>query len=604
MFNSPTEEIKQRLNIVDVLGEYLQLKKAGGNHRANCPFHHEKTPSFMVSEEKQIWHCFGCGKGGDIFSFIQEIEGLEFPEALRLLASKANVTLTHQDPQLENQKTRLLDIMKAASQFYQSFLLDSPEAQDARAYIFEKRKLSTETVEDFKIGFAPEAWDKLNIFLLSKGFKPEDIFLAGLSIKKDKGAGYYDRFRGRIMFPISDLHGNIVGFTGRILKEDPEHPAGKYVNTPQTALYDKSRVIYALDKAKNQIKKMGYAILMEGQMDVLMAQQKGFKNVVAASGTALTEEQIQLLKRYSPNIILSFDMDAAGLAAAKRGIALALAQEMNIKVLTLPKQYKDPDECLKADIEAFKKSVQQAARIMDYFFSQELKDLTLSRIEDKKLAAQRLIPELALIADQVELSHYLQQLASLLNVTEEILRQKLEQYKQRNKRNNKVKSFNKAANSVTQVAKLEKKDRFAQLSEMILALALKQSADFKYFVDYLSPDYLTVPELALLYKNLITYYNQFGQLELTGFLKEYPDQQKIIDILSLLAEGKFSQLAEKELQAEIIETINLLEKKYLQTRIKALEQEMRQAEVLADNAKLQSLSAEFNLLTQKLAQLL
>lgn len=599
MLSSPVEEIKQRLDVIDVLGEYLQMKKAGGNHKALCPFHNEKTPSFMVSQEKQIWHCFGCAKGGDIFEFIQEIEGVDFPEALRILANKANVTLRARDPKLENQKTKILEILKTTAHFFQEALLENEQGKEALAYLTEARKLTEETIEDFKLGYAFDDWEKLSQYLLKQNFKEEDIFLAGLTVKKEKGTGSYDRFRNRIMFPITDVHGNVIGFTGRLLKEDPERPGGKYVNTPQTGVYDKSRVIYGLDKAKTQIKQLGATILVEGQMDVIMAVQKGFKNIVASSGTALTEEQVHLLKRYSPNLILAFDMDDAGLEAAKRGIEQAMQAEMNVKVMLLPEQYKDPDDCLKQDAAAFKKAIQQAQNILDYYFQISLKELDLSKVDDKKKAVKRLLPILSTVADPVERTHYLQKLSGLVNVPEEILRQKIDPQAKKTTRTSAAKQ---------ETDKTEKKaiktDRFTQLSEQIIALALKQSEDFKYFIDNLSPDFLTKPDLQVLYKDLINYYNQEENLNLQEFVKDYPNHSKRVEVLSLLIEGEFSDLSEKDLQNQIIKIIQLLEKNYIQQRMQVLEQEIKQAEAAQQQDKINSLSQEFNLFTQKLAQLL
>ncbi len=598
MFNSPIDEIKQRLDIIDVLSEYLKLKPSGSNHKACCPFHNEKTPSFMVSQEKQIYHCFGCSKGGDMFEFIQEIEGVDFPEALRILANKANVKLTRHNPEQENKKTKTMDILTETARFWQQSLLESDEGRDALKYLKEDRQLKQETIEDFKIGYADDSWDKLSKHLKQKGYQEDDIFQAGLTVKKDKGIGYYDRFRGRVMFPICDVHSNIVGFTGRILKEDPDRPGGKYVNTPQTHVFDKSRVLYGLNKAKQNIKKLGAALLVEGQMDVIMAHQQGFNNTVAASGTALTESQVNLLKRYSHNLLLSFDMDAAGLEAAKRGIAQAQEQEMNIKVMLLPEKFKDPDDCLKEDPQAFKESLKNAQNIMDYYFTVSLKGLDMGKVDDKKKAAKALLPLLIPISDPVEQSHYLKKLADLVGVPEDLLR-------------NKLKSLNKKplkktppSPDVERGAGGERKDRFSQLSERIIALAIKQSEDFKYFIDYLSPEFLSGPKLQALYKDLINYYNNKEQLNIDEFVKEYPEQQKRVGILSLLAESEFSSTSEKELQTEILNAIKSLEKNYIQNRLQALEKELASAEAQQNHQQTKVLSEEFNLLTQKLAQLL
>ena len=327
-FDSPIDEIKQRLDVVDIVREYVPLQQAGTNWRARCPFHNEKTPSFMVSKEKQIWHCFGCGKGGDLIEFVKEIEGIEFPEALRILAQKAGVVLRRQDPKVISVKTRLFDLMAEATNFFIG-KLNFIEAGQARKYLAE-RGLKEETLKEWQIGWALDSWDELAKYLQNKGFSDNQIVASGMVVKKQSGAGHYDRFRGRIMFPIFDVSGSVVGFTGRILIET-DKSGGKYVNTPQTTIYDKSRVIFGLDKAKQEIRKKDLAVVVEGQMDVIASHQVGVCNVVASSGTALTNQQVGLLSRYTKNLAFCFDADSAGEQATKRGIDIALANTRSSK---------------------------------------------------------------------------------------------------------------------------------------------------------------------------------------------------------------------------------------------------------------------------------
>src|SRR4030042_614490 len=371
MLNSQTEEIKSKLDIIDVISEYIQLKQAGVNWRACCPFHNEKTPSFMVSRDKQIWHCFGCGEGGDAFTFVQKIEGIEFPEALRILAEKAGVKLKKVNPELASQRSKVLDINKLAAVFFHQVLLNSQEGKIARDYI-EKRKLSPETVENFKLGYAPNSWDKLLNILIKKGFKENDIFLAGLVVKNEKSQ-LYDRFRQRLMFPIFDHLGNVVGFTGRILDESKADQGGKNINLPQTLIFNKSLIIFGLDKAKEEIKKQNLAVIVEGNMDVIASHQAGIKNVIASSGTALTLEQLKILSRYTNNLALSFDADLAGQLAADRGIDIALSLGLNIKIIQLPpnidgQAIKDPDDCIKKGINYWQEAIKQAESIMEFYF--------------------------------------------------------------------------------------------------------------------------------------------------------------------------------------------------------------------------------------------
>ena len=320
------EEIKSKLDIVEVIREYVQLKPVGVNFTARCPFHRERTPSFVVSPERQIWRCFGCGKGGDVFSFVMEIEGLNFIEALRQLAPKAGVQLRSYNPQETSRRNRLLDAADLAAKYYHKVLLETPEAAGARQYL-QQRGLKPETIAEWQIGYSRESWDDLFNFLKAKGFSEQEIFLAGLSVKKEQGVGYYNRFRGRIMFPINDAAGNPVGFSARVSPErEATERMGKYINSPQTQIYDKSKILFGLDKAKNFIREAETAMVVEGQMDALSSHQAGFKNAVASSGTALSGDQIKLLKRYADNVLFAFDVDTAGQIAAERGIEQALGQ--------------------------------------------------------------------------------------------------------------------------------------------------------------------------------------------------------------------------------------------------------------------------------------
>lgn len=551
----------------------------------------------MVSQEKQIWHCFGCSKGGDIFTFVQEMENMEFPEALRVLAKKAGVELTYQDPSLNNKKTRLLDVLKLAANWYHDFLLTAQDAAVAREYL-QQRKVLSEQAESFLLGYAPLEWDRLNNYLINKKYTEEEIFLSGLTVKKEKGIGYYDRFRGRVMFPIRDLHGSIVGFTARLLKEDPDKKVGKYINTPQTMVYDKSQVIYGLDKAKQEIKKQNVTIIVEGNMDVISCQQAGFINVVASSGTAFTERQLNLLKRYSHNIIISFDMDSAGLEAAKRTIELAMQQEMNVKVLSLPVGFKDPDEIIKKDPQLFKQAIEQAVNFMDYFFQITLKNKDIKKVEDKKIVATTILTMIEKIGDPIEQTHYLQKLSTLINVPEEILQEKIR------RTGKKIKNLEKKNTKTEEILpEANKKDRFVQISIRLMALILIKLSDFKYFYENLDPLFLAEPRIASLYKKLIEFYNQEAQINIEDFVIKYPEEQKKIDVLLLLAEKDFAQWTNAEIQPEVISIIRSLEKNYIQNRIKILQIAISTAETAQNQDAVNSLMQEFNLLTQKLAQL-
>ena len=436
---SVTEEIKQRLDIVDVISAYVQLKKAGRNFKGLCPFHSEKTPSFIVFPETQTWHCFGaCATGGDVFSFIMRRENMDFAEALRYLARKAGVPLSPPSPEaakVEGQRDKLRRINAEAAQYYHRLLREGGEGAGARAYLKE-RGIEERTVEAFQLGYAPDSWDALGRHLKSKGWSEADLLAAGLVSKRETG-GVYDRFRGRVMIPIRDIRGQVVGFGGRVLAgEGP-----KYLNSPQTALFDKGSILYGIDLAKDSIRREDLIVIVEGYMDVLMAHQHGIRNVVASMGTALTEKQFKTFRRLTRRVMLALDADAAGDQGTLRGLDVAQEAmdhrvvpvpsprggisyeehlDAEILILTLP-QGMDPDEVIRADPAAWQRLVEQALPLMDYYFKVLLEDLDLTVAADKSEAANRLLPIISHVNSPVEQAHYLQRLAHLLRVDERTL---------------------------------------------------------------------------------------------------------------------------------------------------------------------------------------
>jgi len=411
---SDTQTIKDRVDIVQFISEYVPLKKAGVNWKACCPFHGEKTPSFMVNAERQFWHCFGCGKSGDIFSFLQEMEGVEFPEALKILAERAGVEIKHFKSDIDKgKKNRIYEVNAKAAYFYHQFLLTMPAAQSARDYLRD-RGVSEESIKKWQIGFIPEQWDLLTKYLLKNNFTVDDLLLAGLVVKNENRRSFYDVFRGRVMFPIKDIYGNIIGFTGRILVET-EHSGGKYVNTSQTPVFDKSRAVYGLDLAKMEIKNKDEIILVEGQMDVIANHAIGLTQAVAASGTALTEGHLQLLKRYSQNILFAFDADEAGIKAAKRGIDIAVGLGMNVKIITLPPDAgKDADECIQKSPEMWRQAVSQAQGVMSWYFSLIFGKYDNNNPRDRQKIAEELVTEIEKIPKLIEKDTWYKKLADKL----------------------------------------------------------------------------------------------------------------------------------------------------------------------------------------------
>ena len=560
----------------------------------------------MVSRDKQIWHCFGCGEGGDIFEFVQKIEGLEFPEALRLLADKAGIKLKRVNLQETSQKTKLLDILKIAAEFFHLSLLKSQEGKIGRDYI-AKRALQPEIVEDFKIGYAPDSWDKLLNFLLKKGYKQNDILLSGLVVKNEKGplreaSQLYDRFRLRLMFPIFDQHGAVVGFTGRILDEKKQDQGGKYVNTPQTLIYNKSLVIYGLDKAKNEIKKKDLVVIVEGNMDVIASHQAGVKNVVASSGTALTQEQLKLLKRYTNNIALSFDADLAGQTAAERGIDTALALGFNIRVIQLPKAInnkaiKDPDDCIKQGPEHWQGAIEQAISIMDFYMVKIFSKYNKDNPEQRKEITNKLFKQIAKLPDRVEQDYWLGKLAQKLDVPENILREAFAPF------------FDTRRQNIQEIAtdNTSKLSREEMLSRQFLALILKFPQNLDYVISHLEVEILPTPELQKIYREVILYYNEGKEFEYSQFEKILSDKAKelvnLTSTLLLLAEKDFFDFTDDQIERELINIIAALKKSYITKKIKQVQMLIAQAEKEKNNQQIQELSKEFSALTAKLNNL-
>lgn len=410
--NDNVEEIKKRLDIVDFISGYLTLKKAGVNYKASCPFHSEKTPSFMVSAERQIYKCFGCGESGDIFSFLMKMEGLNFPEAIEMLANRAGVIIDkHINKEVyqkeKDNKSRLYKINKLAAQVYHKILLEHSSASQARDYL-KKRKLSTETINVFNIGYAPTK-PILEQFLHDRGFSYEEIH----------SAGNPDRFKNRIIFPITDQMGNVLGFTGRVINP-ADQP--KYLNTPETNIFHKGRILYGLDIAKQSIKQDKNAVIVEGQMDVISSHQAGVKNVVASSGTALTSDHLDVLSRYSNNIIFAFDQDLAGEQAAKKSIMMAISKGLNAKTIIIPKGFKDAGEIVEKDPKLWQKTIIDSVHVLDWIIQRTFIDKkdNLSG-QEKKEIAQNIIPFISIIPDQIEQEHYIKILTSKLDTKEGLI---------------------------------------------------------------------------------------------------------------------------------------------------------------------------------------
>ncbi len=412
--STPVEQIKARLSITDVVGSYIKLEKAGSSYKALCPFHKEKSPSFNVSPTRDAYYCFGCNRGGDIFTFVEEIEGLPFTDTLRLLAERAGVTLEKTSREDTTERDRLLDIMEAATLFYQKNLVSHPEALQ----YLRDRGLKQETMKDFRLGFAPQSWDAVRDHLREKGFTASEIERAGMTKPGEKGQ--YDRFRGRIMFPIRDGQGRVVAFTGRIFGHqttpDGSEPA-KYLNSPEGPLYDKSSLLFNFDQARQHIRKQNFVIIVEGQMDCLMSYQAGTTNVVAVSGTALTERHLTLVKRLTDNVVFAFDADDAGLAATRRAFTVALRVGLGVRVAAMP-EGKDPADVVMKDPDLWMKAIADSSHIIDFSLN-ALEKRGYDARHYREAVEKEVLPLVLSMPSKIEEAHFIMEIARRLGIAEQ-----------------------------------------------------------------------------------------------------------------------------------------------------------------------------------------
>ena len=438
---SVVDEVKAQLDLVDIVSDSVALKKSGRSYTGFCPFHaNTKTPSFVVFPETQTWRCFGaCADGGDLFSFVMKREGCDFKEALQILANRAGVTLStdpHKAKQDEQSK-KFFELNAAAAAYFHKALTASAAGAQVREYL-AGRELTAETIATFQLGYAPDEWEALKNHFLERGYSSENLLAAGLIVKREEGSSTYDRFRQRLMIPIRDPRGRVIGFGARALAD---HQVPKYLNSPQTTLFDKSATLYGLDLARQQIREKDQAVVVEGYMDVIQAYQRGARNLVAQMGTALTEQQLRLLKRTTNNFVLALDSDSAGNAATLRGLNVArqsLEREMapvltasgliryegrleaNIRIATLPPG-KDPDDVLKEGLDVWQGIIDQALAVVDFYFDTVTAKYDLQTAKGKSGAVRELIPIFRDISSPIERKHYIQKLARLIHIDERTL---------------------------------------------------------------------------------------------------------------------------------------------------------------------------------------
>ena len=580
---SVIDDVKQRLDIVQLVSEYTKLQKSGRNYKALCPFHSEKTPSFFVFPERQSWHCFGaCGTGGDIFSFVMKKEGIDFGQALQFLANKAGVSLappTTPERQTQNkERERLSEINEAAAEYYHHLLQSGPKSQPARDYV-AKRGLSAETINSFQLGFAPEGWDTLKQYLLGKGYGEKELLSAGLLVEKDD-KNNYDRFRNRLIFPIRNIQGKVIGFGGRAL--DDSLP--KYLNSPQTPIFDKSSSLYAIDHAKTAIRQKNQAVIVEGYMDAIAAHQHGYDNVVASMGTAMTDKQLTILKNLTRNLIIALDADAAGEDAISRSgemldkmlpvppsfygwVKYEDAYNAEVKILILPKG-KDPDELIREDDSRWQKLIMDTKPMIDFIFERATAKVDLASARDKSLAVEKLLPLLFEMKDPLRQAHYSERLARLLKIDEHIIGDTLKKFRaaERKRRINKsVKSPMPVTPAIISSSPLE---------QYCLALLLKYP-ELKAESSGLSPDHFENTEN----RELFTRWQQGDDVaslknSLDSTLQEYYDNLMAKDLPPILKESETARC----------EDLNQCISRLQERRLRNLE--MKKQQILATEAEI------------------
>lgn len=584
MDNSEVLEIKQKVDIVDLISSYVRLKKSGRHMGGLCPFHNEKSPSFMVSPELQIFKCFGCGKGGDVFSFIEEAEGLDFPGALQLLADRAGVKLksNKMSPALEK-KERLQKINRIAAEYFNYILVNHKIGDEARDYS-KKRGITDLAIKKFGLGYSPRSWDSLGKYLIKKGFTEGEIISSGLALPKDGSRGYYDRFRGRLMFPIKDYSGRVLGFSGRALGESDQP---KYMNSPESEIFKKGEVLFGLDLSKEYIKKEDSVIVTEGQLDMLTPFMAGTPNIVSSLGTALTSFQLKLLKRFTDNIILAFDTDSAGEGASKRGIELAEDAGMNVKILILPEGFKDPDECAKNDVVSWKKSVKNAKNIHDYFFLKAETKYDKNDSLGKKRIAGELLPIISKIGNEIVKAHYIKKLSSLLGIEDVTVEKELR----------KIRLLALETGASVEKAprpKLSRKESL-ELSLIGIPLFLPVEDGRKILVNLDSAD-LTPTYNRVIFTTLVGYLEAVsGEVIIKDFYGRIPEEARnAFGVVYLLAEKDYSGRDFLELSKMLIKAKEEFEKMSTKDRIAQLSEKIKLLEKSGDKPELKKARQEFN----------
>jgi len=568
-------QIQDRTDIVEVISGYLPLKRAGRNFKTLCPFHHEKTPSFVVNPDKQIYHCFGCSSGGNVFNFLMRHEHMEFPEAVEYLAKKAGVVIPQKE--IHDHKTlslyqQLYKINELALNYYHEFLLNNKEAQAARDYL-QKRQIGADTIKKFKLGFAPDKWDCLINHLRQKNFSLGLLDKAGLIVAKEKSAGYYDRFRNRIIFPVFDIKSRCIAFGARVL--DDSLP--KYINSPETPVYVKGNNLYGLNLSRDSIRESDFAILVEGYMDFITVFEAGVENIIATSGTALTPEQIRLLKRSTHNVVLLFDADQAGVLATLRSLDIFLEEGMNVRVTSLGSG--DPDSFIrKQGVAEFREKIKGASSLFDYKLEILFSKYNPKEIEGKAKICGEMLPTINKFKDEVLKFGYLKKLADSLGVSEEALRIEISKIKEP-----RVSAFTreepKPASGIRAVEKT------------LLKLMIEEERFIQNFKEKLEVSDFEDPSAREIVKLMCDFVSQGKEVSASKLINCFTDS----DIPQTISELCAEDITYEEDKEKIFhECVNRLKQGKKKDKCKELQGEIKLAECYGDKERLSRLMHEYN----------
>lgn len=574
------DDILSRIDIVELISSYIPLKRTGRNFKACCPFHHEKTPSFIVSSDKQIYNCFGCGESGNAFKFLMRYEHMDFPEAVEVLARKAGVSLpqkTNEDNKTQGVITQMYRINEITSQFYNANL-NTKEGLKAKSYL-ASRGISAETINTLKIGFALDKWDSLISYLRAKGFDLGLIDKAGLIVSKDTG-GYYDRFRNRIAFPIFDIKGRVFGFGCRVL----DNSLPKYINSPETLVYTKGRNLYGLNLAKDAIRENDYVAVVEGYMDFVMPYQAGLKNIVASLGTALTSEQVRLLKRYTNNVVMIYDSDSAGELATLRSLDIFIEEEVNVRVVSLPKSF-DPDSFVrKYGVLGLRKEIESATDLFDYKFKILKARYDISDITNKAKVCGLMLETINKIKNAVLKDEYLKKLSLQLQVKEEALLSEAKRIKPI-----------KVNHSVAQENK-KKADRISPTERLLMNLLLEENSLINRIRDSLSPQDFTDERVCRIVSAMLKLVEDGKEVKPQILMNHLEDEfSTLICDPGSLPEGL--PLEHKEKMVD--DCLKRMKEEKIKFKRQALHEAIKAAQHAKDEKKLNTLLEEFHLLIKR-----